>query len=314
MLHAFGLHDAEAVTRLGGTRNANYCVRTPGRTLFLRLRHPDYCDPAWIRFDHDAVRFLRRRGAAVLAPIPLPGGETSLENAGRTWEAYPWVEGDSFPETDEALESLAVNLARFHAAGKAFPDTFRPGGFARGETTPGRLLEIAQRLRAECGEVARFYAGQVETAAGRLDDDTYHSLAPTLVHGDVQPANIIYSGSEVACFVDYDWLGRQPAIYDLAAALILFCARREELIDGGDIWSLSMPFVFDEVKGRRFIEAYGVGVPQEPGIRPLLMEQVRLTWSHIRLSGALKVPTGERTAFLERDVERPFKWIDNACK
>ena len=312
VLAAFGIHAVCAITRLGGTRNANFCVRAPAKSLFLRRRHPNYCDPAWIRFDHDAVAFLHQNDAPVLTPVSVDHGDTWFPHAGQIWEAYPWMEGNTYPETPEALESVAGSLALFHRAGREFSGRFRPGGYARGEMTPGRLLGIARALVPSCGEIAGFYASQVETAAKRLDERTYHALPHTLVHGDVQPANMIFAESDVLCFVDYDWLGRQPVIYDIAEALILFCARRERPIDGANIWSLSMPFEFDRESARTFLQTYQEGNDLPTNVLPHLMEQVRLTWAHIRLSGARKVKVEERETFLSRDLERPFAWIDES--
>jgi len=310
VLAAYGFRDAVAQKRLGGTRNANFHVRGDHCSIFLRRRHADYCAREWIGFDHDAVRFLQSRGARVQSPIETGDGETWLYHDGECWEAYPWVDGDPYPATAEALDSVANQLAAFHLAGKDFRGKYLPGGFPRGETTPDRLLGIARQLGPSCGNISSFYAAQVREAGNRLDDLTYGSLQQILVHGDIQPGNMIFSGSELITFVDYDWLGRQPAIYDLAGALILLCGIRSKPINSADIWSLTMPFEFDLNSTRRFLATYSSGIELNREMAPLLLEQVRLTWSHMRLSGALKVPEEDRREFLIRDHERPYAWID----
>ena len=308
----FGIQQVSSVSRLGGTRNINLCVRCPDQSFFLRQRHPDYCDSAWIQFDHNAATFLRKHGASVQEPISTIDGKTWFYYRGKTWEAYPWVEGNPWPGTRKALESVARNLATFHSAGIAFNESFCPGGYPRGEMTPHRLLALAKALAPSCGHITKFYTSQVVEASKRLDDETYNSLPHTLVHGDIQPSNMIFSGSELSSFIDYDWLGRQPPIYDLAGAIIFFCGNREKPIDGGDIWSLSMPFTFDGGMITRFLQVYREHrcFPDDV-LLPLLMEQVRLTWVHIRLSGAHKVKPPEREAFLSRDFKYPFAWIDD---
>ena len=313
VVHAFGLREPVAHRRLGGTRNANFHVQDEGRSLFLRRRHRDYCDPEWIQFDRDAIRHLKSKGAPVLSPLEIREGGTWIPEGEECWEAYPWIDGNPYPGTTAALDSVANRLAEFHLAGMDFYQSYRPGGFSRGETTPKRLLDIADQLAPACGDIVGFYAKQIEKASRILDEITYESLPQILVHGDVQPANMLFSGSTVLCFVDYDWLGRQPAIYDLAGALILFCGTRTKPIDGGDIWSLSMPFEFELESVRRFLAVYSSGMVLEKESVPLLLEQTRLTWTHIRLSGALKVPEKDRRQFLARDYQRPYAWIDKHC-
>jgi len=107
-------------------------------------------------------------------------------------------------------------------------------------------------------------------------------------------------------------LGIQPAIYDLAFALITFCGRREKPVDGSDIWSLTASFEFDENKARKFLKAYMRAAGGLDRImRSALMEQIRLVWAHARIDGALKVPPSDRPRFFARNLQGPFVWIEN---
>jgi Ser/Thr protein kinase RdoA (MazF antagonist) len=314
VLNAYGLSSQAVVSRAGGTRNANFCVRDKDRAIFLRRRHPDYCDEGWVRFDHDALSHLARRGVSVNVPLSPARGGSYLRRGDDLYEAYPWVEGNAFPDAPEARLSLAENLAIFHREGASYPGNYAKGGYLRGEMSPARLannLNASKGISQEGDNLTARYLSEVALGGTRLSDEAYDGLPQALIHGDVQPGNTIFSGSRLQAFVDVDWMSRQPVIYDLAYALILFCARRESPIDGADIWSLTAPFEFDEKAAREFLEAYlKTGVAFPPPMRPALMEQLRLTWAHIRIDGARKVPAPDRPRFLARDPSGPFDWIE----
>ena len=314
VLRAYRLPPPWEVERVGGTRNVNFRVRHAEGSVFLRRRHPDYCDEGWVRFDHDALSHLSRLGAPVNVPLTARDGGTSIRCEGQLYEAHPWVEGNPFPGTEEAIRSVASSLARFHRAGASWGGAYDKGGYRRGEMDPTRLarnLADAQGISAEGDDLAAGYLAQVNMGGARLAHDLYDRLPRTLVHGDVQPANAIFAGARLSAFVDFDWMSRQPVIYDLAYGVILFCGRRERPIDGADIWSLTGPFVFDEAAARGFLRAYlEAGGELSDALRPALMEQIRLTWAHVRIDGARKVAAPDRPRFLGRDPAGPFEWIE----
>ena len=313
VLEAFGMQAGAKVERLGGTRNANFRLSDGQEAIVLRRRHPAYCNPQWLEFDHAALAFLKKGGAPVLTPIACGGGATWLEEGGGIWEAYDWVSGDAFHSDKDSVLSLAEALARFHAAGRGFGRRYSKGGHFRSEPAPERLLGLLDRFELELGTrpILNLYREQVRTAARRLPDTRYATLRTSLVHGDVQPANTIFKGPHLCCLIDYDWLNTQSVIYDLAFALVCFCGTRAREFDGGDIWSLTAPFTLNAEAGRDLLATYVThGGRLSPPERAALMEQTRLTWAHMRVSGALKVRKENRLRFLSRDAEAPFEWIE----
>ena len=314
VFRAYGLAPPFAVEKAGGTRNANFRIRAADRAIFLRRRHPDYCDEGWVRFDHEALSHLARGGAPVNVPLTCRDGGTSLRRGGDLYEAYPWIDGNPFSGTEDAVRSVAESLARFHRAGASYAGNYDKGGYRRGEMDPSRLaqnLTVSEGISTEGDDFAARYRAQVEIGEARLTHEAYARLPSALVHGDVQPANAIFSGEQLIALVDFDWMSRQPVIYDLAYGVILFCGRRERPIDGADIWSLTGPFTFDEAAARAFLRAYREAGGEFPdAMRPALMEQIRLTWAHVRIDGARKAPAPDRPRFLGRDPEGPFAWIE----
>jgi homoserine kinase type II len=273
--------------RLGGTRNQNFLVTTSTGEFFLRRRYEGYSAAEWINFDHAAMHFLAERHAPVVPPIGAVDG----------WEMFPAIEGHHFRDADPRdVEHLAVAIARLHQAGQEFPLRYEKTG-PRGETDPAEMLELAKKF----GSPADRYVAWVKSAGGQLPNSSFQSLPHTLIHGDVQPANVLMNDDRVIAFVDFDWCAWRPRIYDLAFAILLCCATHETPIDGGDIWSLSQaPLVKAELVQRFFESYHAEGWPLSNGERSALRAQIVLSWCHVRLAGAMKVEPSRRAEFLNR--------------
>lgn len=301
---AFNLGTPIACASLGGTRNENFRLTTETGGWFVRLRFSGYSNPDRVDFDHAALAHLARRQVPVLLPRAMESGATWLEEGDRIWEVFPFLDGESPVEGNvEHVEAIGAALHQLHLAGKGFGPRLNKLG-PRGETDPIELLDIAARIDAEspeCTAVLRPYRCWTVYAAHALTNAVYDGLPHTLVHGDIQPANIIMVDGHVAAFVDWDWCAWRPRIYDLAYALLFCCTTHEIPIDGADIWSLTQLPVCDASRARRFFEAYDL----DPGTldtfeKAALRFQIHLTWCHCRLAGALKVAPGQRGEFLAR--------------
>jgi Ser/Thr protein kinase RdoA (MazF antagonist) len=299
----FGLGESLACAPLGGTRNRNHLLRTTSGNVVVRDRYAGYRQPARIQFDHDALDFLHERGVPVAPPVPSIRGATFWQNGERLWEVFPAVPGRHFRDagTDD-IRALAEALSAFHRAGKEFkPRTQTHKLGPRGETDPAQLLDIARKLRPDAHAVLKLYEDWIAEASADLPDAAFASLPSTLIHGDIQPANILIDAGRVTALVDLDWCDHRPRIYDLAFGILLCCATHESPIGGGDIWSLSQPPVVERELGRMFLQVYDdqgwrLSSSERRSIRP----QVILSWCHCRLAGALKVEPQRRREFLER--------------
>jgi len=291
-------------TPLGGTRNRNFLFRTDQSKWFVRHRYPGYAEPERIRFDHEALRFLNARCVPVVAPLINTDGASFITYDDAVWEVYPFVEGVPFPEgIGSLLKALGAAVAMFHEAGRGFPlryDKLAP----RGETDPVAILQQIDTIESDspvCGPVLHRYKTWVSDAAEALPDAAFRNLPHTLVHGDLQPANILVNGDRIAAFVDLDWCAWQPRIYDLAFAILFCCSTHETPIRGEDIWSLTQPFTLGAESVAAFIQSYeSCTSPLSESERDALRAQAMLSWSHSRIAGALKVPAEDRPAFLAR--------------
>ena len=201
------------------------------------------------------------------------------------------------------ITALAEGLARFHEAGRHFPERFDKLGL-RGETDPADMLERSRILAQECPGCAQAvlpYQEWLAWAGGVLPDSAFEALPATVAHGDIQPANIIMGQGHVAAFVDLDWCAWRPRIYDLGFALLFCCAAHDAPIDGSDIWSLTQPPRLEKRVLQAFLRRYEEhAFPLSGAEREALPAQVALRWCHTRIMGAFKVPIEKRAAFLSR--------------
>ena len=301
----YGLGAVQACRQLGGTRNRNYVLDTSSGRWFVRERYAGYCAPARMAFDDLALTYLAEHGARVVPPRDTLSHEKHWRDGERVWQVFPFVTGRHLCEgLPEDLRVLGIDLGRFHRAGEGFSLRYEKLG-PRGETAPAVLLSQAEQIETETPEAAAAlepYRDWAAQAGQELPDDAYAALPHTLVHGDVQPANVLVHRQRIAAFVDLDWCAWQPRVYDLAFALLFCCATHETPIDGDDIWSLTQPPHVEDEPARALLDAYERAAgPLTGEERKALPAQVVLTWCHCRLAGALKAPPDDRPAFLARD-------------
>lgn len=290
----------------GGSRNTCYVFRTSAGQWFVRRRHPGYCDEKQVKFDHAAMLYLARAGVLVRPPLVSKTENTWWRDGEALWEVFEFIEGrhlrDGF-EQDAAF--LGTALGEFHRSGSGFDLRYEKNG-ARGETDPERLLLNAKRLRdenPETGSALEPYERLITQSAHDLPPDAYLALPHTLVHGDIQPANVLMVEDGVRAFVDLDWCAWRPRIYDLAFAVLCCCSSHEQPVGRGDIWALTQAPDYNIVATKSFLDAYEECAGALSGDeKKCLGPQIALTWRHVRIDGAFKVPREERRNFLSRPV------------
>jgi Ser/Thr protein kinase RdoA (MazF antagonist) len=297
----FHLGEPRSCAPLGGTRNHNFRLITSRGSFVARDRYIGYRDPARIAFDHAAIAFLHAKGAPVVPPNLTVAGKSFWQDGQRQWEVFPAVPGRHFRDGDpDDIRALAIALATFHQAGKDFTTRCNKLG-ARGETDPREMLDLIAKLRPAASAALEPYQAWITSASRDLPDAAFESLPHTLIHGDIQPANILIDGGRVTALVDLDWCDRRPRIYDIAFAILLCCATHESPIDGGDIWSLSQPPRVQPNLVQLFLQNYNEqGWPLEAREMDALRPQIILSWCHCRLAGAMKVEPARQEEFLAR--------------
>ncbi|HNQ34539.1 MAG TPA: phosphotransferase [bacterium] len=300
----FGLGAPRGAIRLAGTRNLNYRLRTERGEWLLRRRYAGYNQPARLDFDAAAARFLAGAGLPVAPPLPSRSGAAAWSRKGEQWQVYPFLPGRPLVDGDPAdAAALGRALAVWHRLGRDFSPDFEKLG-TWGELAPSELRRVLERLGGETpGLEDRLddYRGLMETTARQLDSKAGWPL--TLVHGDLQPGNILVEADRVSGFLDLDWCGRRSRLYDLAFVFLFCCAGHDRPLAGGDIWTLTQPPrwrrpAFESCAAAYFSDAGSRLTAAEAAELPA---RVRLAWCHTRLHGALKVARGRRRYFLGRE-------------
>lgn len=301
---------------VSGTRTRSIELETTIGKWMVRERHPDYCAEERILFDHEAVEFLRTRGV----PVPLPkhsfDGLRHWRESESVWEVLPFFVGQPLAEGNSTqIKNLAESLALIHRAGREFPSRHEKLG-KRGETDPTILLRQAKQIEEECPDasgIATRYREWVTDAERCLPDNVYAALPHTLVHGDPQPANVLFEDDRVVAWLDLDWCGWQARLYDLCFAILFCCSTHETPILGEDIWSLTQPLRIEPNDVECFLDVYQAeSFPLTPDENRALKPQIVLSWCHARLAGAFKVMKSERLSFLSRppeDLPSFVSWI-----
>jgi Ser/Thr protein kinase RdoA (MazF antagonist) len=304
----YGLGRLSRCENAGGTRNTNCLVQTNRGDWFIRKRFSGYSSPARITFDHRAIEFLRSKDVPVAAPKKSNSGDTFWSNGDGVWEVFPALSGRHLRDGDENdVRLLAKALTRFHRAARSFGERFAKLS-PRGETDPCQLLTIARAMceqDPDCAEAIKPYEKWIEAAERQLCDKNFSALPHTLVHGDVQPANVLVDGDRVS-FVDFDWCAWRPRMYDLAFAILLCCSKHASPIRGEDIWSISQPVEVQPKLLQCFLDACAeAGWPLSDAERAALPAQIMLSWCSCRLAGAGKVDSSRWREFLSRPPHDP---------
>ncbi|OPZ93339.1 MAG: homoserine kinase [candidate division TA06 bacterium ADurb.Bin417] len=298
----FGLGAPGGAVRLAGTRNLNYRLRTERGDWLLRRRYAGYNQPVRLAFDGAAARFLAGAGLPVAPPLPARSGADAWSRSGALWQVYRFLPGRHLVDGDPAdAAALGRALAGWHRLGRSFPKHFEKLG-TWGETDPLELKAVLDRLQTETPGIEKALEPYRRLLAAAVREMAAGGQTLTLVHGDLQPGNILVSGGAVSGFLDLDWCGRRPRLYDLAFVFLFCCAGHDRPLAGGDIWMLTQPPRWRRPAFESFAAAYFPAAGRLTAAEAAeLPARVRLAWCHTRLHGALKVARGRRRDFLGRE-------------
>jgi aminoglycoside phosphotransferase (APT) family kinase protein len=242
-----------------GTPAAEVSVDLDTARALLADQHPDLAalplrpagegwDNAIIRLgDSLALRMPRRDAAARLIeheqrwlpelapvlPIDVPAPTRVGEPGGDypyRWSIVPWLEGRTANRerpADAEAERLGAFLAALHVPSP--PDA--PRNPVRGVPLEARRQAVEERLARLAQVTSRIDAridGLWRSALAAPID-----VAPTWLHGDLHPRNVLVSGGRLSAVIDWGDVAAGDRATDLAAIWMLFedRAARERAID-----------------------------------------------------------------------------------
>jgi homoserine kinase type II len=291
----------------GGYINRSFVLNVKANDREIRYAIRRY-NPATseedVRFEHGAVSHLRSNGFDLAARvIPKEDGGTYVreelrvegELRVRFWAIFEFLRGVvryTFVDThlsEVELADSAATLARLHQAGTGFTP---PSGTGPAKT---KIMDFLPTFR----ETYAGYAG----AAGETRFDEWflkhrdeilervdraaipgadlRRMPELPIHGDYHQGNLTYEGSRVAGVFDFDWTKVDLRLFDVAQALLYFCA----------CWGGDEAGRLDLEKYERFLGAYNGGckgadfpgplTAEEQGSMPLMLEVANLFVLHV---------------------------------
>ncbi len=310
----------------GGTANASLTVVGVRGQYVLRRRNPRYCAPGQLAYDHSVLHGLAQAGLPVPRVVRAASGSRWVEHGGHIYELYHYIDGAPFnPQDLNEVAAAGAMLARFHRAAerieprgqKDWPRYFDPKSSLKALKEAKRQLrgpapgDLGPFAASDVAEVLERLSAEARACERRLPDKAYWALPLTIIHGDWHPANLRFADHRVAGIFDFDWVGRQPRMVDVADGLLFFGSVRKEILDGGDIWSLTQPLHPDWGRMQVFMDAYRGHMPLEPAELLALPDLLRQRALYNRTDPMTrKVPQDRKLAFLAAgQVPELLNWI-----
>jgi homoserine kinase type II len=237
----------------GGYNNHSFAItarRNHCEVLYLVRRYNPRTAQKEIIFEHALVNHLNDNGFDLAAGVfPTTGGHTYVTerqvSAGQSaipcWAVFEYLEGDdryTWVDTDIAsddLSSAAGVLARLHQAGSNFrkppgADRVQPAIMDHLQTFGDVYTQYSRKAaKTRFHQLFHKQKDHILKAVDQvlLPESSRKRLPQLPIHCDFHQGNLKYKGSEVTGVFDFDWAKIDLRIFDVALALVYFCARWE---------------------------------------------------------------------------------------
>ncbi len=217
-----------------GTINRTLLVETAGGSYALRAYR--YGERAPVEREHAVIAHVRGLGLPAVGPLPLPGGATMLERAGRFYALFPRAPGIQLRRDELALGDIAAIggfLAGVHRALRSFPAAQaarRPSAINRAATLAGiDALDATIRARPTLDDVDHRAIERlvdrrawIERSTDELLPDV-SAIEQQTIHGDYQETNLFFQDGRVVAIIDWDQTYAAPRAWEVVRALHLVC-------------------------------------------------------------------------------------------
>lgn len=207
---------------LDGVENTNYFLTTTGGRHVLTLFESLPADE--LPFFFRLMAWVAARGVPAPAPRLRRDGLALGSLCGRPAAIVERLQGNCVETPDEAhCAAVGALLARLHLA---VADFGASRVSSRGAAwRAGVLARLAGRMDAGDLELMR------EESACQ-DEAPLAGLPAGVVHGDVFPDNVLFTGSRLTGLVDFYYAAHEAFIYDLAVACFGWCFDAGHHADG----------------------------------------------------------------------------------
>jgi homoserine kinase type II len=189
----------------------------------------------------DLIQALHKQGVPVAPPLASVDGQRRVIIGSLSITVQPRIDGELLDTAAEtAVRRAGACLARLHGALATQRDSRLTG---LGRQTAGSL-DLRRRIVTW---LQHEDTGMAPAASARLRDQVASlpqiDSEPQLIHNDYRAANVLTSGSEITAVLDFDEVGLDYCVSDLANAFVLLSTRftnwhptparvRDALLDG----------------------------------------------------------------------------------
>lgn len=207
----------------GGFAGRTWLVRTPSSALVVKRFHPRFT-AARVRTAACAQHHVASHSGLAPSVLPTEAGDLVAPTAGGLWAISEYMAGshigpDSLQAHDFTL--LGRSLAILHRSLDHFQPSDPVDGFLAFPHAPGKELARLAEAKADDPAIAADLQKRLAVLE-RLEDETFHRLPLSWVHGDVRPDNIVSSPTsrQPIAFIDFDQVSRFPQVYEVMRAFV----------------------------------------------------------------------------------------------
>jgi Ser/Thr protein kinase RdoA (MazF antagonist) len=254
---------------LGSRRAPKLRIVAAEGEFFLKRRAPGRDDPHRVAFAHDMLGRLHARGYPVPALILTREGATMVHRKGRIYEMFEFVKGARYDRSLDQTARSGEQLGALHRLLDGYqPEHPAPiGSYHAVKELDARFERIVPAVaaaepgvdRVAIARLSRHLQQAYREAAGQADAAGFPGWAPTIVHGDWHPGNLLFRAGAVVAALDFDSARREPRIADVANGTLQFSIRMADTDD-----PLEWPDGLDPDRMRAFIHGYHSEAHHQP--------------------------------------------------
>jgi homoserine kinase type II len=163
------------------------------------------------------LQALRERGLGMIqAYLSDTQGAYVTRYGTDLWQISPYTEGVPLSRSGYIFDGWRGSvLADFLVALKKAAAPGLPPGDCKPFSIMAFINDLEERMRRhdpavleETEEIIRFLHRDFE--------DVHNRLSVIFCHGDLHPLNVIWSADDIACVIDWEFMGEKPEFYDIA--------------------------------------------------------------------------------------------------
>lgn len=215
-----------------GTIHQTLLFKTATKSYALRAYRYTPSERGRIEIEHALIAYVKARGLPTLAPLPLPGGATILEQDGHFYALFPFAQGHQTPRsrlTSGEARAMGNFLGHLHQVLRAYPhEQVSQQQFTFDlETTLATIENLEKTIRAlptRSDEDEQVLSRLVERrswliTASPVNMEKFLALEQQVIHGDYQETNLFFENEQVSAVIDWDKACVAPRSWEVLRTL-----------------------------------------------------------------------------------------------